>query len=183
MSSVEPSVRARSHRSAVALVVLGVVLVALLGTDRAGAQTQDCEQVWSGLVAWTAEEANEGLSPEGLDTLRSLQADVDVCTGSAETGAAIGVERWRPLVEVYFGREDVDRVLCLMERESGGDPGAVNPSSGASGLMQVMPDWADVFGYRRDDLFDPLVNLWISSQIGEQQGWGAWTPYLRGSCR
>jgi hypothetical protein len=92
-------------------------------------------------------------------------------------------ERWRALVSVYFDAGDVERVICLMEKESGGNPGARNRSSGASGLMQVMPSWADVFGYTPDQLFDPTVNLWISSQIREQQGWGAWTPYLRGSCR
>jgi soluble lytic murein transglycosylase-like protein len=91
--------------------------------------------------------------------------------------------RWRDLVEVYFDSDDVERVICLMESESGGNPNARNQSSGASGLMQVMPGWADLFGYTPDDLFDPTVNLWIASQIRRDQGWAAWTPYQRGSCR
>ncbi len=37
---------------------------------------------------------------------------------------------------------------CIMMRESGGDPSAVNPSSGASGKWQFMPDtWANYGGY------------------------------------
>ena len=81
-----------------------------------------------------------------------------------------------------FDDDDPHRVLCLMEKESGGNPDARNRSSGAAGLMQVMPGWADVFGYDVDDLFEPTVNLWIASRILEEQGWIAWTPYLRGLC-
>ena len=49
--------------------------------------------------------------------------------------------------------------------------------------MQVMPGWVGVFGYSPEDLFDPVVNLWIASQIRDQQGWAAWSPYQRGVCR
>lgn len=53
------------------------------------------------------------------------------------------VERWRPKVlqELAHGGFPwaPELVLSLMQRESGGNPGVVNPTSGASGLMQVMP--------------------------------------------
>lgn len=53
------------------------------------------------------------------------------------------VERWRTAVQQEIDRLGVplpvEQVLAVMWRESNGAPGAVNPSSGASGLMQVMP--------------------------------------------
>ena len=53
------------------------------------------------------------------------------------------VERWRSLVESELERSGYplppEHVLAVMQRESSGKIGIVNPSSGASGLMQVMP--------------------------------------------
>jgi hypothetical protein len=92
-------------------------------------------------------------------------------------------ESWRPLVNLYFAPEEIETMMCLLAAESGGNPNATNPHSGAAGLFQVMPSWADHFGYEVDDLYDPGVNLWISRQLLEAQGFGAWSPYLRGECR
>lgn len=97
-------------------------------------------------------------------------------------GMGAGVEQWRELAASYFGSE-VDRALCLMAHESGGNPSAQNPSSGASGLMQVMPFWADEYGVSRGALFDPATNLRIAKGIRDSQGWTAWSPYNRGECR
>lgn len=96
-----------------------------------------------------------------------------------------GVERWRGLVSEHFNTEDVDTALCLMGYESAGDPGAINPSSGARGLMQVMPDWAPIYGYAVDDLLDPSVNLAVAAALryATWGGWDQWSPYQRGLCR
>ena len=51
-----------------------------------------------------------------------------------------GVEQWRSLVAEHFPPEHVDAALTVMACESGGDPGATNPS-GAAGLFQAMPQW------------------------------------------
>jgi len=55
----------------------------------------------------------------------------------------VSVDRWRDIVQAEISRIGVplpaDLPLAVMKRESGGVAGAVNPSSGASGLMQVMP--------------------------------------------
>lgn len=148
----------------------------------AGAETAECRHVYRRLTAWVEHETHRGLTPVALADLQTLIPDLESCHQSEDLGSG-DVERWRDLSGIYFAAHDVDRVLCLMARESGGDPGARNPDSGASGLMQVMPSWAPVFGYEPDDLFDPMVNLWIASQIADRQGWDAWSPYLRGSCR
>jgi len=53
------------------------------------------------------------------------------------------VARWKDVAQAELDKLGaplpVEHVLAIMQRESGGKPGAVNPSSGASGLMQVMP--------------------------------------------
>jgi soluble lytic murein transglycosylase-like protein len=53
------------------------------------------------------------------------------------------VDKWRALVDDELSRSGYplppEHVLAVMDRESRGNVGAVNPKSGASGLMQVMP--------------------------------------------
>ena len=62
----------------------------------------------------------------------------------------------------------------IMAHESNCDPGAHNPS-GASGLLQIMPMWADDCG--GGSLFDPWFNLSCGLYVYGQQGWGAWSVY------
>ena len=83
-----------------------------------------------------------------------------------------GVEQWRSLVASIWPAEQVNNVLRVMACESGGNPNAVNPSSGAAGLMQVMPFWWDHYG---GDRYDPVTNLTVAYWIWQQQGWGGWT--------
>lgn len=52
----------------------------------------------------------------------------------------------------------INFVSYVMPRESQCESLAYNPS-GASGLLQVMPFWAEICGIPRDWLFDPLQNL------------------------
>lgn len=51
--------------------------------------------------------------------------------------------RWEPVAQAELDRHKcplpVDLVLALIDRESSGIPGIVNATSGAMGLMQVMP--------------------------------------------
>lgn len=53
------------------------------------------------------------------------------------------VTKWAPAVIAELERQHVplpsDLILSVMHVESRGKPGLVNPTSGASGLMQVMP--------------------------------------------
>ncbi len=98
--------------------------------------------------------------------------------------AAGPVERWRPLVSLYFPEDQVDRALCIIGHESSGDPEADNPTSSARGLFQVLGSlWAPHYGIARTDLYDPVINTRIALDIWENYGWGAWSPYQRGACR
>jgi soluble lytic murein transglycosylase-like protein len=67
-----------------------------------------------------------------------------------------------------------------MDHESGGDPDALNPTSSAAGLFQVMPFWWDHYG---GDRFNPETNVRVAALIKADQGWTAWSPYNRGECR
>lgn len=131
-------------------------------------------------------EARKGLSIGLQEQINHLVLQLETCpepvAHSFEAFPA-SVRHWAPLVSVYFEPDDVARVLCLMELESGGDKSARNPTSGASGLMQVMPFWAGHLGYQVSDLFQPAQNLEIAAYILDQQGWQAWSPFVRGSCR
>ena len=120
--------------------------------------------------------------PESVDI---RVADENVSDPPANTGMGSGnVEEWRPLVTAYFGEGLADTALCLVAAESGGAPGAQNPSSGAAGLFQIMPTvWADHFGVSPDALFDPETNVRIAKGVYDEQGWGAWSPFGRGECR
>lgn len=94
------------------------------------------------------------------------------------------IERWRPLVSLYFPADQVDRALCIIGHESNGDPRADNPRSSARGLFQVLGSlWAPHYGIARADLYDPVINTRIALDIWENYGWGAWSPYQRGACR
>lgn len=94
------------------------------------------------------------------------------------------VERWRPLVASRFPADEVDRALCIISHESGGDPEADNPRSSARGLFQILGSlWAPHYGVSRADLYDPNINVLLAHDIWERYGWWAWSPYERGSCR
>lgn len=65
---------------------------------------------------------------------------------------------------------------CIVSRESGWNPRARNPSSGAAGLMQLMPfHWLGKF-----DPYDPYLNVRYSYGLYRQVGWSPWSG--GGSC-
>ncbi len=165
-------------------VVLAVVLV---GGSFAGpavameAEPRGCEQTWAEMGELLSHEDRRGVDAAWLDEFNALILELGLCSGDHSAHNHLS-SRWAPLVGIYFRPDDVERVLCLMDLESGGDPSAVNATSGASGLMQVMPSWAPVFGHTVAELQDPIVNLEIAAAILDSYGWDSWSPYRRGSC-
>ena len=73
-----------------------------------------------------------------------------------------------------FPDEDIPLLLRIMWRESRCDPSQVNPNGGASGLVQIMPMWADDCGGVPADLLDPQFNLSCAWHVLDVQGWQAW---------
>lgn len=94
-------------------------------------------------------------------------------------------ERWRSLVAAYFPGSMVEDALVIIQCESHGDPDAVNPYSGASGLFQFIPGtWAVASvsaGVGGASVFDPEANIaaaaWMTGyyQSNGDDPWAAWT--------
>jgi len=91
-----------------------------------------------------------------------------------------GVEQWRPLVEVYWPADLVEDALSVMDCESGGDPDALNPVSGASGLFQFLPStWTTSSvgaGWAGADVFDGEANIAVAAWLSaaSTSPWEQW---------
>lgn len=91
------------------------------------------------------------------------------------------VEQWRGQVEAYFPSNRVEEALRIIGCESNGDPNALNPYSGASGLFQFLPStWASTApkaGYPDASPFDPEANTasaaWLANRY-QQLGYDYW---------
>jgi soluble lytic murein transglycosylase-like protein len=97
------------------------------------------------------------------------------------------VERWRSTVAAHFPANRVNEALLIIQCESLGDPEAVNPYSGASGLFQFMPGtWAVASvsaGVGDASVFDAVANTTAAAWLGgyyESRGLGFWDPW---TCR
>lgn len=79
----------------------------------------------------------------------------------------------REIAEHFWPAWAVDRMVRIAECETVPDWNArsLNPSSGAAGLWQIMPQWQKVWP---GDYFDPWVNGAVAYQVWLEQGFGAW---------
>ncbi len=94
-------------------------------------------------------------------------------------GAHVPCEQWLGTSRVAgFTDDQIPTEHAVMEAETGGscDPAAHN-RSGATGLMQIMPMWADDCGGSPADLFSPQFNLDCALHVLDVQGWFAWSTY------
>lgn len=94
---------------------------------------------------------------------------------------------WRPLVEQHFAPDLVLDALVIIQCESLGDPEAVNPYSGASGLFQFMPGtWAVASvqaGVGDRSVFDGEANIIAASWLAEYYRDRIGEPWRPWSCR
>lgn len=97
------------------------------------------------------------------------------------SSAAQNAEGWRGLVAAHFPANAVDNMLCIMWKESRGNPSADNSRSTARGLFQVLRSWPISFGYTYADLYDPTINTIVARKVWDLQGYGAWTVWSK--CR
>lgn len=156
-----------------------IVVLAMLLALPAQAHTEAEQRQWE--RDWI--ERTEGrITPKLVEEWVDFQARHIPRRKSVSTYRGIGsnVEQWRGLVAAHFS--DVDRALCLMTYESGGNPNATS-WAGARGLLQVMPFWAEHLGLSPNALYDPATNIRVARYVYGQQGWWAWSPYKRGLCR
>lgn len=114
----------------------------------------------------------------GVDRVVELPAADEPAVREAEASpprvvAATGAPPWLvALVSQYPW--PVDTMLRIIWRESRYDPGAYNRSSGASGLLQVMPGWASENPDYWTMRFDSSWNVALGWYIYQQQGLSAW---------
>jgi hypothetical protein len=108
-----------------------------------------------------------------LDALMTWVSELEGDATEAEAPCPIYADdlAWRGLPEQF---------LFIIERESNCDPVAVNPSSGALGLTQIMPSWLPVLcplgiACTEADLLDPQMNLDAAAYVFATQGPGAWS--------
>ena len=89
--------------------------------------------------------------------------------------------RWRsgePWSRPISPPSDVDKALAVISCESGGDPNAQNPSSGAAGLFQHIPRYwperASAVGLPGASIFDPVANVSAAAYLVYSVGWSPW---------
>ncbi len=92
---------------------------------------------------------------------------------------------WRPLLEAHFAQDLVLDALVIIQCESVGNPDAVNPYSGASGLFQFMPGtWAVASvgaGVGDRSVLDGEANIMAASWLAEyyrSRGLDPWRPWV-----
>lgn len=151
------------------------VLAVLTGASRAGAEALDTDSLALALAAVPA------LADVGVPTARDPEPEPTRFVPPARGGRrfAPAVERWRDLVAGYDW--DQDQALGVIACESRGDPRAVNPSSGAAGLLQLL-GWGALarrlFG--SGDVLDPAVNLGTGYHLWRSSG-GSFRPHWQAS--
>lgn len=114
--------------------------------------------------------------------MEEIPADIIEQLNAVEVPTGPGAEGWRPLVEKYFPADEVDRAIRIMQCESKGDPGARNPSSGASGLFQHMPRYwperAAGAGFSGASVFDPEANIAAAAYLVYDHPGGGWKHWV-----
>ena len=185
-----------------ALAVTAVTALMLL-TPTAAAHTRTELDEWR--VAWVI-QADDALSSGAVDEWVDMAArhpwyfqtpedrayahNHAGARSSARTGAGTaGVERWRPLVAIYFDATDVATAMCLIAAESGGNQDALNPRSSAAGLFQFLRStWNSVpksvsgGSYESGRVYEPEPNIAAAAWLERRSGWTQWSPYNRGLC-
>lgn len=84
-------------------------------------------------------------------------------------------EWYATAMSVGWTPQQWSRLKFIMHRESRCQPGVWNRYAGATGLLQIMPMWADDCGGTRAMLYDPTFNLACGLHILHVQGWQAWS--------
>jgi len=123
---------------------------------------------------------------QALETRRTLTADSDAEPSTTANGTYIrsrylSESEVRELVSRYFRPADVNRAVRVAWCESSFNPNSINPTSGASGLFQHLPQyWADrsaAAGFAGADIFDPEANVAVAAWLLYEfpGGWSHWT--------
>ena len=109
------------------------------------------------------------------DIARAVIAEEEAVTAGHECPQWYGLameQGWHP--------EQWPTLSRVMDAESSCNPSAKNPSSSASGLLQILAGHTGPgsrCGGDRSMLFIAEWNLWCGSLVLRDQGWDAWVTY------
>lgn len=155
---------------AVLVVCLGCLLGA--GSATAGAK---------GYESCGAREAKARVTAAHRATLRAEAREREarhvLDATRAEIGQyGVGVGRWVWLArDCGWGWAQLPELVYVIDRESGGSPMALNASSEAAGLLQLMPQWYHgEWGYPAFNPFNPRENLTAGWWMWRHSGWSPW---------
>jgi len=101
-------------------------------------------------------------SPAGYDGGYSAGSEASGYSGAGSVDAAIDAVGLPPIFHT------------IAARESGGDPYAVNPYSGACGPFQFLPSTAASLGYSCADLTDPYTAAEAALALYDRDGLSPW---------
>jgi len=121
-------------------LLLGAACLAGAGTAGAATGTEPCGVTQAKRDVRTAHRAYVRAASRYREAQRVLS---QTRTYSARYGAAVG--RWLfPARRAGYAWWEMPILMRVIDRESGGNPAIPNASgSGALGLLQIMPEWAD----------------------------------------
>jgi len=159
-------------------LLAAIFLATTLATPAAAVATAELADALNAYRT-TGRELAEQRQAELLANLRIVNGPYD--DSNAEFTWA--VERWRPIVDMYFPEDRIDWALRIMECESHGDPDAKNPTSTASGLFQHLGSlWEErtvAAGREGADIFDPFANIAVAAWLLDNGGPGHWVCKAR----
>ncbi len=159
------------------LITLLIAATAMAATaaPAAAIETAEFRAAREAYLTAQAEEAQRAL----LEDLRAVNGPYD----NDRDEFSWAVERWRPVVEMYFPEDRIDWALRIIQCESHGDPTAKNPHSTASGLFQhlasLWPERSAKAGFADADVFDPFSNVAVAAWLLENGGPGNWVCKAR----
>lgn len=184
-------------------MVLWAVILFLIMSWMTPARAHDADHLEEWLNSWV-QEADTSLSPELIIEYQDmtarhewyfdpqpipLAAGDSVTTGYYLTGEADWWKtgQWLPLVAGHFsdlGATHVNIAICVVYGESRGTHDVTHSGSGARGLFQILPGWADnawagTQGISYADFLVPELNVFVARKVWDKQGWGAWSAYRR----
>jgi soluble lytic murein transglycosylase-like protein len=160
----------RREHKAVILVLLGFLVLALGCTPALAADPCSTKQAKRDVLRAKREYLRAAKRyREAKDVLAATRKYV------RQYGQSVG--RWTRLARrTGWGWGQLDQLMHIIDRESGGNPKAKNPSSTASGLLQFLAfhwDGSGSYGWRFDP-FSAKQNLKYGQKLWRKQGFAPW---------